>query len=208
MGPARGPAEGRKICFGFQTSRPGEGVKMGTQDVASGPNDQQMRAFTRAVLDDLHGLERMIEQDCFETGVRRVGGQEMFLVDRSRLPAPIAVEVLERVSDDRLTTELAKYNLEANLTPQVFGSDCLRKMEEELKDLLERVDAAAREQEAAVALTGILPTLRKSHLTLDFMTPNPRYFELNRAISALKDGAFDIVNQGARRARHHARQRA
>ena len=170
---------------------------MGTQDVASGPNDKQMRAFTRAVLDDLHGLERMIEQDRFETGVRRIGAeQEMFLVDRSRLPAPIAVEVLERVSDDRLTTELARYNLEANLTPQVFGKDCLRKMEEELKDLLERVDSAAREQEAAVALTGILPTLRKSHLTLDFMTPNPRYFELNRAISALKDGAFDIVIKG------------
>ncbi|HHH30408.1 MAG TPA: CBS domain-containing protein [Polyangiaceae bacterium] len=170
---------------------------MGSQDVASGPNDQQMRAFTRAVLDDLHGLERMIEEDRFETGVRRIGAeQEMFLVDRSRLPAPIAVEVLERVSDDRLTTELAKYNLEANLTPQVFGSDCLRKMEDEVKDLLERVDAAAREQEAAVALTGILPTLRKSHLTLDFMTPNPRYFELNRAISALKDGAFDIVIKG------------
>ncbi|MEQ9317589.1 MAG: CBS domain-containing protein [Polyangiaceae bacterium] len=170
---------------------------MGTQDVASGPNDQQMRAFTRAVLDDLHGLERMIELNRFETGIRRIGAeQEMFLVDRSRLPAPIAVEVLERVSDERLTTELARYNLEANLTPQVFGKDCLRKMEEELKDLLERVDAAAREQEAAVALTGILPTLRKAHLTLDFMTPNPRYFELNRAISALKDGAFDIVIKG------------
>jgi len=170
---------------------------MGTQDVASGPNDQQMRAFTRAVLDDLHGLERMIEEGRFETGVRRIGAeQEMFLVDRSRLPAPIAVEILERVSDERLTTELAKYNLEANLTPQIFGGDCLRKMEEETKDLLERIDAAAREREAAVALTGILPTLRKSHLTLDYMTPNPRYFELNRAISALKDGAFEIVIKG------------
>ena len=120
-------------------------MKMGSQDVASGPNDQQMRAFTRAVLDDLHGLERMIEEDRFETGVRRIGAeQEMFLVDRSRLPAPIAVEVLERVSDDRLTTELAKYNLEANLTPQVFGSDCLRKMEDEVKDLLERRRPPAR----------------------------------------------------------------
>ncbi|MEZ4440516.1 MAG: hypothetical protein R3B72_15570 [Polyangiaceae bacterium] len=170
---------------------------MGTQDVASDPNDHRMRNFTKAVLDDLAALERMIELGRFETGIRRIGAeQEMFLVDRSRQPAPIAVDILEAVKDPRLTTELAKYNLEANLTPLVFGTDCLHQMESELKELLERVDDAARRMEAGVALTGILPTLRRSHLTLDYMTPNPRYFELNRAISTLRDNAFDIVIKG------------
>ncbi|MCA8968084.1 MAG: hypothetical protein KDC48_24595, partial [Planctomycetes bacterium] len=113
------------------------------------------------MLDDLAALERMIELGRFETGIRRIGAeQEMFLVDRSRQPAPIAVDILEAVKDPRLTTELAKYNLEANLTPLVFGTDCLHQMESELKELLERVDDAARRMEAGVALTGILPTLR------------------------------------------------
>jgi CBS domain-containing protein len=157
-----------------------------------------MRAFTQAVLDDLAGLEHMLANDMFETGIRRIGAeQEMFLIDRSRLPAPIAVELLEKLhGDPRLTNELARFNLEANLSPQVFGSDCLRKMEDECALLIGLVDKAAAELGCGVALAGILPTLRLAHLTLDNMTPNPRYFELNKAISALNDGAFTIVIKG------------
>ena len=171
---------------------------MGSTDVASGADSQRMRAFTRAVLDDMHGLERLIAEDKIEKGVRRIGAeQEMFLIDRSRQPAPIAVELLQQLEgEERLTTELAKFNLEANLSPQVFGTNCLSAMEEELKDLLDRVDEAAAKLGSAVALTGILPTLRMSHLSLDNMTPNPRYFELNRAISHLTNGNFAIVIKG------------
>jgi len=171
---------------------------MGNQDVATGDDQTRMRAFTRAVLDDLNGLEKLIEDGRIETGIRRIGAeQEMFLIDKSRQPAPIAVDLLAKLDgDERLTNELAKFNLEANLTPLVFGSNCLRTMEEELKVLLMRVDAAASQLGAGVALTGILPTLRTAHLSLDNMTPNPRYFELNRAISQLSDGAFSIVIKG------------
>jgi CBS domain-containing protein/gamma-glutamyl:cysteine ligase YbdK (ATP-grasp superfamily) len=171
---------------------------MGSQDVASQADDSRMRAFTRAVLDDLAGLERLIEDKRFETGVRRIGAeQEMFLIDKARQPAPIAVEMLERLDgESRLTTELAKFNLEANLSPQVFGGTCLSAMETELKMLLEKVDAAASSLDCDVALTGILPTLRLAHLTLDNMTPNPRYAELNKAICQMTGGAFPIVIKG------------
>ncbi|HZO13655.1 MAG TPA: CBS domain-containing protein [Polyangiaceae bacterium] len=171
---------------------------MGTQNVARGADESRMRAFTRAILEDLRGLEKLIEEQRIETGVRRIGAeQEMFLVDVSRQPAPKAVEVLERLNGDpRLTTELARFNLEANLTPQLFGGRCLRIMEEELSDILGLVNEAAEGVGATVALTGILPTLRLAHLSLENMTPNPRYFELNRAIGALRDGAFSIVIKG------------
>jgi CBS domain-containing protein/gamma-glutamyl:cysteine ligase YbdK (ATP-grasp superfamily) len=171
---------------------------MGDQSVATSASETRMRAFTRAVLEDLHGLDKMIRQDCFEKGVRRIGAeQEMFLVDVSRQPAAVAVELLERLKDDkRITTELARFNLEANLTPQVFGDRCLRHMEDELEELLAKVDHAAASIGASSALTGILPTLRLAHLHLDNMTPNPRYFELNRAATALAGGTFNIVIKG------------
>lgn len=171
---------------------------MGEQDVSSRLDDQKLRAFTRAVLDDLRGLERLLEEGRFEKGVRRIGAeQEMFLIDGSRQPAPIAVELLEKLGvEPRATTELARFNLEVNLTPQVFGGGCLRSLEDELHDLLGRVDAAAHELGGAAVLAGILPTLRMSHLTLDNMTPLPRYFELNRAITAARDGALSIVIKG------------
>ncbi len=171
---------------------------MGDQDVATSASETRMRAFTRAVLDDLHGLEKLIETDRFERGVRRIGAeQEMFLVDASRQPAPVAVELLDKLkADKRITTELARFNLEANLTPQVFGDRCLHEMESELEELIGSVDRAAAEIGASVALTGILPTLRLSHLHLDNMTPNPRYYELNKAATALSGGAFHIVIKG------------
>ena len=123
-------------CGGRVQSR--HGGTMGTNDVARGPDPKEMRAFTRAVLDDLIALERLIQQGQIESGVRRIGAeQEMFLIDESRQPAPVAVEVLEALTgDERMTTELARFNLEANLTPQVFGPECLRKMEEELNQVL------------------------------------------------------------------------
>jgi CBS domain-containing protein/gamma-glutamyl:cysteine ligase YbdK (ATP-grasp superfamily) len=171
---------------------------MGIQDVATGADETRMRAFTRAVLDDVRGLEQLIAQDRIETGIRRIGAeQEMFLIDSSRQPAPKAVEILEKLQGDkRVTTELARFNLEANLEPQVFGGRCLRAMEEELNDVIGNVNEAAGSVGAAAVLTGILPTLRLAHLGLDNMTPNPRYFELNRAISHLRDGAFSIVIKG------------
>ncbi|MBI4955100.1 MAG: CBS domain-containing protein [Myxococcales bacterium] len=171
---------------------------MGSNDVRTGADDQQMRAFTRAVLDDLEGLEKLILEDRFETGIRRIGAeQEMFLIDRANQPAPVAVELLEMLKDDeRITTELARFNLEANLTPQVFGGSCLRNIEREAEEVLQKVDDSAAKLGAAVVLTGILPTLRLSHLRLDNMTPKPRYFELNRAATHLRGGAFSIVIKG------------
>jgi len=89
-----------------------------------------------AVLDDLRALDYMIEHDMIETGTNRIGAeQEMFLVDRDLRPAPLAMEVLEGISDERITTEIARFNLEANLTPRLIANNCFASMELELNEL-------------------------------------------------------------------------
>lgn len=170
---------------------------MGEQNVSSTDSDVKLRAFVKALLEDLRALERMIEGDMFETGIRRVGAeQEMFLVDNVGHPAPVAPEVLAKLQHPQFTTELARFNLEANLTPYVFGDNCLSRMETELHGLI----AVAREGAAAcganVVLCGILPSLRQSDLGLNNMTPNPRYFALNQAISELRGGKFQTLIKG------------
>lgn len=170
---------------------------MGEQNVSSTDSDIKLRAFVKALLEDLRALERMIEGEMFETGIRRVGAeQEMFLVDNVGHPAPVAPEVLAKLQHPQFTTELARFNLEANLTPYVFGDSCLSRMENELQELL----AVAREGAAAcganVVLCGILPSLRQSDLGLNNMTPNPRYFALNHAISELRGGKFQTLIKG------------
>ncbi|MCA9707276.1 MAG: CBS domain-containing protein [Myxococcales bacterium] len=170
---------------------------MGEHDIEEQGNDRSRRVFVKTLLDDVNTLEEMLEREMFETGVRRIGAeQEMFLVDRTMGPAPVAMELLERAHDERLTTELARFNLEANLTPHVFGSDCLRQLERELEEVVGKARVAANECDADVLLVGILPTLRKSDLGLDNMCPIPRYHVLNRAMTKLRGGDFHIVIKG------------
>jgi gamma-glutamylcysteine synthetase len=69
-------------------------------------------------------------------------------------------------------------------------------MECELSELVEIARRAAQGCDADVLLTGILPTIRQSDLTLDNLTPIPRYHELNRAMSQMRGGAFNIHIKG------------
>jgi CBS domain-containing protein/gamma-glutamyl:cysteine ligase YbdK (ATP-grasp superfamily) len=127
----------------------------------------------------------------------RIGAeQEFFLVDREMRPAPVSLEVLERANDPRLTTEIARFNLEANLTPLELNGNCFSAMETELQELVNLARKSAATLEADVLLSGILPTLRKSDLTLDNLTPVPRYHELDRGVIRLRGGPLSIHIKG------------
>ncbi|HEU4533870.1 MAG TPA: hypothetical protein VFS00_07115, partial [Polyangiaceae bacterium] len=120
----------------------------------------------------------------------------MFLVDRRGYPAPVGPEVLARQDDPRLTSELARFNLEANLTPRAFGGDCLRAMEAELGELIGLARRGAAAHGAEVLLCGILPTLRAGDLTLANMAPSPRYEAMNRAVTRARGGEFRVRIEG------------
>ena len=170
---------------------------MGEHDVQATESTHQLRAFLRTLIDDVHALERMLDSGLIESGIRRIGAeQEMFLVDSAFEPAPVAEEVLARLSSPDFTTELAKFNLECNLSPRTLAGDTLSGMETELLEQLETVRQAAREVHAEVLLTGILPTIGKQHLGLEWMTPNPRYYALNRAMNLLRGGNFSMFIKG------------
>ncbi|HKP47800.1 MAG TPA: hypothetical protein VJT50_14465, partial [Pyrinomonadaceae bacterium] len=170
---------------------------MGEHNVQQQFGDKESQAFMKALLDDLRALEFMIETGRFETNVTRIGAeQEMFLVDQNLRPASIALDVLERAKDPRLTTEIASFNLEANLTPLLLHGGCFSLMEGELSSLLALVRESAATLKSSPLLAGILPTLKKSDLTLENLAPIARYSELNRGVIALRGGPFAIHIQG------------
>jgi CBS domain-containing protein/gamma-glutamyl:cysteine ligase YbdK (ATP-grasp superfamily) len=170
---------------------------MGEHNVEQQFDEKTSQAYMKALLDDLRALEFMIETGRFETGVTRIGAeQEMFLIDRNLQPAAISLEVLDRAKDSRLTTEIARFNLEANLTPLLLTGPCFGEMERELRELLALVRTSAAGLDADVLLSGILPTLKKSDLTLENLAPIPRYYQLNRGVIALRGGPFSIHIKG------------
>jgi CBS domain-containing protein len=170
---------------------------MGEQDVREHSRQDEIRVFLKHLLQDVRALEHMLDNDMFEVGTRRIGAeQELFLVDDDWRPAPIATEVLAEIDDPHFTTELARFNLEFNLDPLVFGGDCLSVMEHNTVTLLEKARQAARRCGGDVVLTGILPTITKSDLELENMTPNPRYLALNDAMTALRGDDYEFYLKG------------
>ncbi|MHC4261517.1 MAG: CBS domain-containing protein [Planctomycetota bacterium] len=170
---------------------------MGEQKVAELQDGAQLRAFTRAVLEDVRALEQMLDGGQFETGVRRIGAeQEVFLVDRSGRPTLTGPNLLAELPPESFTTELARFNVELNLEPRVLGGTCLSDMERELTTQLELLRSVADRHSTDVVLCGILPTLEREHLSLDAMTPNPRYHLLNRVLRHMRGGEFHTYIKG------------
>jgi len=170
---------------------------MGEQNTSQNVDNRELRAFMRAILDDVRALERMIESGLIESGIRRVGAeQEIFLVDEMYRPSNSALPMLERLDHHQFTTELAQFNLEANLSPYALTGSTLSEIEAELNGLLARVTGAASELGIKSVLTGILPTLNQSDLGLESMTPMPRYFRLNEAMRSMRGGEFKAYIKG------------
>ncbi len=171
---------------------------MGQQDVTQFADPDHLRVFMKDLLNDLRALEHMLSGGLIESGVRRIGAeQELVLADARWRPAPVAVDLLERLDDPLFTTELAAFNLEFNLAPLVFEGDCLSRLERSFSDALRKVCRVAEASDTKVLLTGILPTIRKSDLELSNMTPVPRYFALNDALRRLRGDAFHFKFSGA-----------
>lgn len=163
---------------------------MGRLDADTGRDSAEIRAFTKAILRDLKALERMLSRGMIESGVRRFGvEQEFFLVDRGWRPAAVALDVLEHLPEDTFTTELALFNLEANLQPKLLTGRCFSAMEVEIEERIAQARAAAQQEGADVVLCGILPTLGKSDLSMDSITPMPRYYALNDALNRIRGGS-------------------
>jgi hypothetical protein len=170
---------------------------MGEQNVVIKEDEATHQAFMKSLLNEVQALEMMLRKGMIESGVRRIGAeQEMFLVDQGYKPASRVLDVLEHIQDERFTHEIGLFNMEANLSVQEVGPDCLRRMHDEANEIYEMARAGARECACDVALVGILPTLSRENLGLDSMVPQVRYKALNDALLALRGNDFQFTING------------
>ncbi len=168
-----------------------------SSDVEPATDREAIRVFTKTLLRDLQALQRMIEEGMIESGVRRFGAeQELFLVNQGGRPAPVATRVLNRLGGGPFTTELALFNLEINLEPLLLEGACFTALEERVEALVEHTREAARAEGADVVLAGILPTLAKSDLSMENITPRPRYHALNEAMTRMRGGTYRLRIEG------------
>ena len=113
---------------------------------------------------------------------------EAWLVDRQGQPAPLNRVFLERLADPLVVPELSVFNIELNIPPLPLRGDTLRRMHANLESLWQRCQGVAADLDAAVALIGILPTLRVADLTPDHMSSQQRYRAINDQILRRRRG--------------------
>ncbi|HQV33822.1 MAG TPA: hypothetical protein PKV71_18190, partial [Calditrichia bacterium] len=170
---------------------------MGTLHVTAASDPRAARKFLRAVLRDLAALEEMLERNCFETGVRRMGvEQELCLLDQFWHPAPVVETVLQALDDPQFTTELARFNLEVNIPPLDLTGNCFTLLSERLNTQLSRVREVMKTLDGEVVITGILPTIGQTDLSMDYLTPRERYHHLFKMLKLLRGGPFEYYIRG------------
>ncbi|WP_422350129.1 CBS domain-containing protein [Flagellimonas sp.] len=160
-------------------------------------DQEERKVFVKHLLDDLKALEQILGNNLIESDVVRIGAeQELCLVDEDYRPSGESIQLLDAINDDHFTTELANYNLEINLDPFELKDDCFSKVESQLTNLLERAKSKAEKLGIKIVLTGILPTISKNELGIDFMTPIPRYHKLNEVLTQCRGDHFALKIRG------------
>ena len=171
---------------------------MGSHSVKAIVSLRERKEFLYHLLNDIKALEMMIKEDVFEKDVQRIGAeQELCLVDKNFLPSSQALKVLEKINDKHFTTELALFNLEINLDPYELGGHCFSKIDKELTKFISEADKVAHSiDENKIILTGILPTLKKSDLVFENITPHTRYRVLNKILRDIRGDDFMLKIKG------------
>ena len=140
--------------------------------------------FSTRLKNQLGELREQIKEPSFNKRVFSLGAElEVYLVNDKYEPACVNEQILELVGNPCFTPEINRYNLELNLTPvDSKGASPFALLEKEMRYFLDELEKQALDLGAHVIPIGILPTLKKCHLTEKFMTDQVRYHILRKGL--------------------------
>jgi hypothetical protein len=124
---------------------------------------------------------------------------ELNLVDEDAEPAMRNADALAAIADPDFQTELGQFNVEINVAPRRLGGDGTADFERHVRASLNEAEQKARTVGTHMVMIGILPTLRREHLTLESLSANPRYALLNEQIFAARGEDLEIRIDGVDR---------
>ncbi len=157
-------------------------------------------AYRQKVRQCLDVFAEMLRESRFDVDRPMTGLEiELNLVDERAEPAMRNAEVLAAIADPDFQTELGQFNVEINVAPRRLAGGGLSAFEEQVRASLNAADAKAREVGARMVMIGILPTLRRAHLTAEALSANPRYALLNEQIFAARGEDLAIQINGVER---------
>lgn len=136
------------------------------------------------------------------------GGYELeaCLINAHGQPVPVNTQLLERLHNPNVVSELARFDVEINAPPRQLCANALSRMHQDLSTLRAQCNRAASDLDAELLFVGILPTLTDDQLTLERMSPQRRYRALNNQVFRVRRGqpiVLDIHGREHLRIVHH-----
>ncbi|WP_347348897.1 glutamate-cysteine ligase family protein [Nigerium sp.] len=156
---------------------------MGRETSARSYTREQRARFRDKVLSDLDVLEQMLARDLFDFDEPMSGLEiELNLVDENFEPRMQNADVLDAIADPEYQTELARFNIEFNVSPRTLRGSNLLDLERDLRASLNKAEARSNEVGSHIVMIGMLPTVTPETFAGDWMSDNARYEALNAAI--------------------------
>ncbi len=150
---------------------------------------EDVRDFETRLREETHLLRQWFEQDRFSPKTSVAGFElEAWLVDDNCQPVPGVETLINKMDSALVVPELSKFNLELNCPPQPLEGGSLRHLENNLADIWQRTQDAARSLGMDTVMIGILPTITAEHMTIENMSPLNRYHALNQQILKARKG--------------------
>ncbi len=166
---------------------------------------EDRRKYRAKLARSLDVFTRMLHEHLFETEPVLVGQEiELNLVDDDGAPSMCSANVLAALADPAWATEVGQFNLEINVPPRELRGDALEGLETEIRGSLNAADDKARGSGSRLVMVGILPTLAKSDVNIEALSPNERFRVLNEQIFAARGEDMQIEIDGAEQLLTHA----
>ncbi len=160
---------------------------MGAEIEATSFTREQRQRYRDKVQRCLDVFERMLAYSHFDFDRPMTGMEiELNLVGDDFRPRMANAEVLEAIADPEYQTELARFNIEFNVTPRPLNGNAVLELEADLRESLNRAQAKALGVGSQIVMVGILPTVTAEHFEGSWMSDNTRYIALNDAVLAAR----------------------
>ncbi len=168
---------------------------------------QDYTSYLERMRVELELLYRWQEEGLFADGPMTAGLElEAWLLEEGTRPSPDNGQFLESLANDSVVPELAKFNFELNVEPQLVAGSGLERMQQELQATWQQCGERASQLNRRITCIGILPTVTQEMLCLQNMTPRSRFAALNRQVIRKRHGAplsFDIDGIDELHITHH-----
>ena len=158
---------------------------------------EEYQEYYKHLQQETDELKHWFENGAFATDSAMCGiEQEAWIVNHSFYPAPENQFLLDQEQSELLSPELAKFNIELNVTPQKLAGNGLSKMQQELTSLWKKCETTLEQKQLRMEMIGILPTIRDKELVTANMSQMNRYQALNEQVLIGRKGKplrLDIV---------------